>query len=209
MQTSRQRILDFLHREHRGTVKDLARLLEMTPTGVRQHLAVLEHDGLVTAEVERGHVGRPAFVYRLTDAGEALFPKGYDVLVNLLMEEIRQVAGADILQRILRRVADRMAQQNRDRVDGKALGDRVQVAVELMREQGCVAHVEDRDGMYYLHERTCPYPAVARRNSAVCALEVDLVRRLTGADARLVSSLLRGDPACVYRIRPVEGAAEP
>ena len=209
MQTSRQQILDFLHREHRGTVKELARLLEMTPTGVRQHLAILEHDGLIAAEVERGHVGRPAFVYRLTDAGEALFPKGYDVLVNLLMEEIRQVAGADILQRILRRVADRMTQQNRDRIEGKALDERVQVAVELMREQGCVADVEDRDGMYYLHERTCPYPAVARRNSAVCALEVDLVRRLTGADARLVSSLLRGDPACVYRIRPLESTAKP
>jgi predicted ArsR family transcriptional regulator len=204
MQATRQEILDYLHREHSGTVRDFARQLNLTPTGVRQHLTVLERDGLVAAREERGRVGRPAYIYSLTEKGEALYPKSYDVLANLLMEEVRHVAGSDALQQILRRVSDRMAQQSRDRVEGKSLGERVEVAVEMMREQGCVASFEERDGVYYLHECTCPYPAVARRNSAVCALEVDLVRRLTGADARLVSSLLRGDRACIYRIRPRE-----
>jgi DeoR family suf operon transcriptional repressor len=202
MQSTRQQILNHLHRERSGSVKELALLLAMTTTGVRQHLAILEREGLIVAEADRGHVGRPAFIYRLTDTGEALYPKQYDVLANLLMEEIRQVAGADILQRILRRVADRMAQQQRERVEGKSIGDRIEVVAELMREQGCAAFAEERDGVYYVHECTCPYPAVARKNAAICALEVDLVRRLTGCDARLVSSLLRGDAACVYRIRP-------
>lgn len=206
MQPTRRQILDHLHHEHDATVKELARLLSLTPTGVRQHLAVLEREGLVSAECDRGHVGRPAFVYRLSEAGEALYPKPYDVLVNMLMEEIRQVAGAEVLQRILRRVADRMAEEHRGRVEGLSLPQRIELAAELMRAQGCVAHTEERDGVFYLHESTCPYPAVARRNSAVCALEVDLVRRLTGGDARLVSSLLRGDRACVYRVRPRDPA---
>lgn len=209
MQSTRQQILDHLHLEHRGTVKELARRLCLTPTGVRQHLSILEREGLVEAEVDRGHVGRPAYVYRLSESGEALYPKRYDMLVNLLMEEIRQVAGADILQRILRRVADRLAQQYRDRTESHTLAERVEVAAELMREQGCVAFTEERDGVFYLHECTCPYPAVASRNSAICALEVDLVRRLTGSDARLVSSLLRGDTACIYRVRPREPADTP
>jgi predicted ArsR family transcriptional regulator len=46
---------------------------------------------------------------------------------------------------------------------------------------------------------------VARQHSAVCALEVGFVQQMTGADARLVGSLLRGDPACSYRVR--DGAA--
>ena len=207
MQATRQEILDYLHREHSGTVKDFAGQFNLTPTGVRQHLTMLERDGLVVAREERGRVGRPALVYSLTDKGEALYPKNYAVLANLLMEEVRAVAGADALQRILRRVSDRMAQQSRDRTEGKSLAERVEVAAELLREQGCIASCEERDGVFYLSECTCPYPVVARRNSAVCALEVDLVRRLTGADARLVSSLLRGDRACVYRIRPAVAPA--
>lgn len=204
MQPTRQQILDLLHREHSSNVRTLAGSLSMTATGVRQHLAVLEREGLVAADTERGHVGRPAYIYRLTDAGEALYPKRYDVLVNMLMEEIRSVAGSDILQRILRRVAGRMAEQQEDRFAGLPVRERVEAVAQLMRDQGCVATTEQRDGMYFLHECTCPYPAVARRNSAVCALEVDLVRRLTGSDARLVASLLRGDAACIYRIRPTE-----
>jgi predicted ArsR family transcriptional regulator len=209
MQATRQEILDYLHREHRGTVKDFAAVLGLTPTGVRQHLTALERDGLVIAHEERGRVGRPAFVYTLTEKGEATYPKQYDVLANLLMEEVRTVAGAEVLQRILRRVSDRIAQQNRERVEGRTLAERVDVAVQLMREQGCIASAEERDGVFYLKECTCPYPAIARQNRAVCALEVDLVRRLTGADARLVSSLMRGDSACVYRIRPLDAPTPP
>jgi predicted ArsR family transcriptional regulator len=46
MQSTRQQILDHLHLEHRGTVKELARRLCLTPTGVRQHLSILEREGL-------------------------------------------------------------------------------------------------------------------------------------------------------------------
>jgi DeoR family suf operon transcriptional repressor len=204
MQATRQDILDHLHRESRATVKELASVLGLTFTGVRQHLTVLERDDLVVAREERGRVGRPAFVYSLTAKGEALYPKNYDVLANMLMEEIRAIAGADSLQRVLRRISARMADQRMDRVEGRPLGERVEETVQIMREMGCIADAERKGDEFFLHQCTCPYPNVARRNSGVCALEVDYVRRLTGADARLVTSLLRGDRACTYRIRPVQ-----
>jgi len=46
-------------------------------------------------------------------------------------------------------------------------------------------------------------PKVAKQAAAACALHADFVRRLTGADTRLAQSLLRGQRACTYRIRPV------
>lgn len=207
MQSTRQAILDLIHRDGRATVKDLAPALGLTATGVRQHLAVLERDGLVQAQEERGRVGRPAFVYTLTEQGEGRYRKNYDVLANMLIEEIRALAGADALQRVLRRVSFRMADQQRERVEGRGLGERVDETVRILREMGCIADCERQGEEYYLHQRTCPYPNVARRNSGVCALEVNFVGRLTGADARLVTSLLRGDEACTYRIRPA--AARP
>ncbi len=202
MQATRQQILDYLHSERRGTVKDLAALLSITFTGVRQHLALLEREGLVSAHEERGRVGRPAFIYALTERGEALYPKNYDVLANMLLEEVRAIAGAEALQRVLRRVSSRMAERQIERVEGKCLADRVQETVNVLREMGCVADAECRGNELFIHQHTCPYPNVAQRNSGVCALEVDFVRRLTGADAKLVASMLRGDRACSYRIRP-------
>ena len=209
MQATRQQILDHLHSEGQASVKQLATLLSLTPTAVRQHLGVLEREELVRAHEERGHVGRPAFLYALTEQGEARYPKRYDVLANMLMEEIRGTAGADALQQVLRRVSVRMADQCMPRMEGKNLAQRVTEVTEIMREMGCVASCERNGDEFLLHQCTCPYPNVARRNSGVCALEVNLVRRLTGGDARLVSSLLRGDRACTYRIRPTSPPAAP
>src|SRR4051794_21962147 len=115
MQASRQQILEHLHHHGRSTVKKMAGLFGLTPTGVRQHLAVLERDGLIEAEEQRGRVGRPAFVYQLTERGEASFPTNYAMLANLLLEELRSMAGADALQRLLRRVSSRMAECYGDR----------------------------------------------------------------------------------------------
>jgi DeoR family suf operon transcriptional repressor len=199
---SKEQILTYLHHQGHATVQELADLLAMTPTGVRQHLTALSRDGLVAATETRGHVGRPALVYELTPRGEGRFPANYAMLVNLLLEEVRTMAGADALQRLLRRVSGRMADSYSDRVQGKTTAGRVEAAAAVLREQGSDVEVSASGGEYFIRQCTCPYPEVARQHSAVCALEVDFVQRMTGADARLVGSLLRGDAACSYRVRP-------
>ena len=202
MQTSREQILAYLHQHGQGTVRDLAQLLGVTATCVRQHLAVLDREGMLEAREARGHLGRPAHVYSLSDRAEAIFPKNYAMLTNLLLEEVRSMAGADALQKLLRRVSARMADRYSERVAGKSLPERVEATATILCELGTVVEVKQQEDQTFIRQCTCPYPQVARRHSAVCALEVDFVQRLTGSDARLVGSLLRGDSACVYRIPP-------
>ncbi len=202
MQATRQQILDYLRRNSRATVKELDAHLGLTSTGVRQHLTVLEREGLVEAHEERGHVGRPALVYQLSDKGDALYPKKYDQLANILLEEVREVAGAQALQTLLRRVALRFAQPYSERLEGKSLPERVNEAARIINERGSEADcVKDGDD-WLIHQYTCPFPQVARQNSCICAADVEFVRQLVGSDARLSTSLLRGDRACTYRIRP-------
>ena len=98
MQSTRGRMLEYLQRHGRATVKELGQLLGLTATGIRQHLTVLERDGLVTAREERGRVGRPTLVYSLTNEADALVPKTYDVLASVLLEEIRATDGNEKLQ---------------------------------------------------------------------------------------------------------------
>ncbi len=201
MQETRQQILDYLRREGRATVKELERLLGLTSTGIRQHLTVLERDGLVEAFEERGRVGRPALVYRLTEQGDAIYPKQYDLLANIVLEEVREVAGAEGLQTILRRVATRFADPYRERLNGKSLPERVAEATQIIQERGCESDSLHDGEDWLISQFTCPFPNVARENSSVCALDVEFVGQLVGADARLTKSLLRGDRSCTYRIR--------
>jgi predicted ArsR family transcriptional regulator len=208
MQTTRQHILEHLQRHGRATVKELGQLLRLTSTGIRQHLTVLERDGLVLAREERGRVGRPTLVYTLTEKAETLFPKGYDELATALLEEIRAEEGSERLYQLLHRVAQRLAESFWERVQGKSLAERVEETALILQEQGCLVDWEQRDSEFFLHEFTCPLSKMAKQDSSVCTLHLELVRLLTGADTRLVRSLLRGERACTYRIRPLaeEGA---
>ncbi len=207
MQATRQDILDYLRRHGEATVRSLASVLHLTTTGIRQHLAVLERDGLVKVRETRGRVGRPALVYSLTPAGDALFPHLYDDLSNLLLEEIRILAGTKGLQSVLMRLANRSAEPYNARMQGKTLPARVDEAVSVINGRGCVADAtRSDDGSYLINQFTCPFPNVARVHRGVCAMEVEFVKHLTGGDVRLTNSLLRGDPCCTYRVRP-QGAS--
>ena len=201
MQATRRGILDFLRRRSQATVKDIGEELGLTSTGIRQHLTVLERDGLVTAQEVRGHVGRPALVYRLTPDGDALYPKRYDDLAIALIEEARSLLGPQALQQLLRNVATRFADAYAPRLEGKPVAERVREAAAIMQEGGNIATATEEGGEILLRQHTCPFWSVAERNSAVCALDVQFVRQVCGADARLTTSLLRGDDCCTFRIR--------
>ena len=202
LQSTRQQILQYLQRHGRATVKELGQLLGLTSTGIRQHLTVLERDGLVEAREERGRVGRPTLVYSLTEKADGLFPKTYDLLATVLLEEIRTNDGNEKLHQLLHRVAQRLASPYLDRVEGLPLADRIGETARIMEEQGSLVDCVESNGDYYIDEFTCPFPKVAQRDRAVCALHVEFVRLLSGGDTRLTRSLLRGERACTYRIRP-------
>jgi len=151
MQTTRQEILQHLQRDGRATVKELGQLLGLTSTGIRQHLTVLERDGLVLAREERGGVGRPTLVYSLTDKAESLFPRSYDDLASSLLEELRASEGRERVYQILHRVAGRMADAYWERVQGKDTAERVKETAAIMQEQGCLVDWAERDGEFLLN----------------------------------------------------------
>src|SRR5688500_496173 len=150
MQATRQAILDHLRRFGEATVRDLADLLHLTATGIRQHLTILERDSLVAIKEARGRVGRPALVYQLTSAGEAQFPSRYDELSNLMLDEIRAIAGSKGLQSVLMRVAARSAEVYEPRLRNKPLAGRVDEAAQIISERGCMADVRRSNGNEYL-----------------------------------------------------------
>ena len=109
MQSTRQAILDYLRMHREATVRDLSRELSLTTTGIRQHLSILEQDGLVAYRDLKGRVGRPALAYRLTDAGEALYPKAYDRLAVALLEAAGEVCPDGLQEKLVVAAAGRLA----------------------------------------------------------------------------------------------------
>src|SRR6266704_408733 len=88
----RGEVLLELKRAQPLTAKQLAEKLGVSPNAVRHHLKELEAGSLIVYGREQRGVGAPTFAYRLSAAGEALFPRAYEATLTQLPERVALVA---------------------------------------------------------------------------------------------------------------------
>jgi predicted transcriptional regulator len=70
---TRKSILLFLKEKGPMTIDELSSKLNITRAAIRQHLLSLEKKGLINYIVERKNIGRPPFLYKLSEKAEDLF----------------------------------------------------------------------------------------------------------------------------------------
>src|SRR5918996_1361418 len=97
---TRRAVLDLLKRNGEQTVAQLGAALGLSGVGVRRHLEVLEHIGLVRQTTRSQGRGRPAYVYALTEMGHDLFPRNYHQLVGQLLEAATSELGPEGVERL-------------------------------------------------------------------------------------------------------------
>lgn len=200
--TTRQTILELLKASSQGlSAAELAELLRLTPAAARRHLTRLEGEGLAKLELKRLPLGRPSFIYSLTTKGEETFPRGYDRLLLEILDLVGSWEGGQKLYQLFQRRADGLFLNWRARVYGDSPAEKLARLTELLNEQGYMAHwVRRKEGPAILRLLNCPFLAVARRYDQFCCREEKLWARLLGTDVERLSSLSRGDRACVYQV---------
>ncbi|HLG50375.1 MAG TPA: winged helix-turn-helix transcriptional regulator [Chloroflexota bacterium] len=211
MQPTRRAILDLLKRHGRATLDQLAREIGVVPMTIRAHLAILERDGLVEYHQERGKVGRPRFVYCLTQQAQEHFPKSYEALCNRVLDAVTSPSCAVAPAVLAERIAESWASERLDRVSGKSLRERVHIVAAIRTEEGAMASAtETPDGSMIIQQWHCPASCVARRHpDVVCAAEMSYIQRLLGVPIERVSWRLEGADTCSYRIPSVSEPSEP
>ena len=201
MQRTRREILNILKRQGRATLEELANGVGLVPVTVRAHLNVLERDDLVRYEEVRGRVGRPYYVYTLTEEAEELFPKNYDVLTNRVLDSLEAIGGRDALERLAEQMAASWAKQHAERLAGKTPGERVVEAAKVRSEEGAWAEVEESEHGHTIVQYNCSCPQVSNRHPEVtCAAELAYLRRLLGPEVERVAWRQNGDRLCRYRV---------
>jgi predicted ArsR family transcriptional regulator len=185
------------------TVDDLAARLELTPNGVRFHLADLERDGLVAQRSVRRGPRKPSHGYSLTAAGEALFPRAYDAVLNGVLREVRGDRGGDALRSMFDRLGRDLAERHAHRFPGLDQEARVGEAVRVLGELGGAATVERAEaGATVVAGRSCPFAAVVPEHPEVCALlEGFLECALPGCDVAERCDKV-GTPHCRFEVSP-------
>jgi DeoR family suf operon transcriptional repressor len=201
---TRRALLDALKRQGEARADELATTLGITVSAVRQHLAALHGDGLVTHSEVRAGPGRPHHKYRLSEQGDNLFPRRYAQIVTDLLVEAEAEDPA-MIERMFARRRDRRVERAKERLAGKSLPDQVAELTQILDEDGYLAEaVVQDDGSFRIVEHNCAILAVASRYGAACSTELEFIREvLPAARVERVAHLLSGGHVCAYEVSPL------
>jgi len=199
--TTRREILSLIKRRGPMTVQELSRSLEITPMGVRQHLAILERDGCVQSNGVRRGQGRPSRVYSITLEGDKVFPRTYEQIATALLDDVKSLDGEAKVDALFEYRRKRQLEQYRARMGGKDLAEKVATLVQIRNEEGYLAEGEQRDkDTFALIEHNCPIRAVAGTYRQACACELALFADALGAEVSRTDHIVAGAPHCRYTI---------
>jgi predicted ArsR family transcriptional regulator len=200
MQETRHQILTILKEKGSATVDDLAVSLELTPITVRHHLSILLGEGYLSAQQVRRKVGRPHYVYSLTDKAADVFPQGYHLLTDRLLDELKGMVGQEGTEVLLARLADKLAASIKPDVGDGTLEERLDKAANLLVAEGFLARWEKTADGYVFYELNCPYRRVIQHHPEVCTMDQRFLSDVLRIGVEKIDCIVAGGERCSYRV---------
>jgi predicted ArsR family transcriptional regulator len=205
MKSTRDQMRELLAARGEATVTEIAKALGMNQANIRRHLEVLRAEGLVDVSVRRHVVGRPSYVYSLSERAEEQSGH-YPRLVNRMVRRIASLpeGGPELLSQVFEGVAEDIAGAYRPLVTGATVEERVAQTSVALRDEGIVDHWRrDADG-YHLMNTACPYRKAAELTDAPCHADHKTVELLVGAPVEQVARMVDGQPVCEYVVKDIK-----
>ena len=208
MKSTRDLMRDVLAIRGEATVADISRDLALNQANIRRHLEVLRAEGLVDVTIRRHEIGRPSYVYKLTERAEEMSAH-YPRLVNRMVKRLAaQPDSGPLLSRLFDGVAEDVAVAHRQEVTGVTLRERVAETSTALKEEGIVDHWRKDDDGFHLMNTTCPYRKAAEASDAPCHADHKVVESLIGAPVEQVSRIVDGHHMCEYVVRDIVDGVE-
>src|ERR1041385_8715001 len=117
---TRREILELLKWGGPSDSVSLASKLGVSAMAVRQHLYAMRDEGHVTYEEEARPIGRPAKLWRVTQATDRFFPDGHADLTVSLLGAMTEAFGKNGLDRLIATRARQQVEAYRKRVPAGA-----------------------------------------------------------------------------------------
>src|SRR5436309_6403772 len=165
--STRGRILNLLRTRDR-TVNELAEELRLTDNAVRAHLASLERDRLVAQSGMKPGIRKPHVTYALGTEAEQLFPKSYGRLVSLLMTIFSRQVKRRNLRAGMRAAGRTIAQEHLRALKGKTRQQRIDAALEMLKELGGAATFHEEAGKHFIYGNGTAIAAGRANHPSAC-----------------------------------------
>ena len=199
---SRRLVMEYIKQQGQATAGEVAEHLAITREGARQQLKLLEQEGWITRTDNGGSggVGRPEIGFRITPAGDHIFPKNYGGLSLTLVDTVADQFGQGALVKLLAAITEQQVKQWEPKLKGKTLAQRIKALKGIYFEDDPHTSVKKDARGYVLVERNCPYLTVAMRRPQLCSVTVCTLTRLLGVRVVREERFQDDDRRCVFRV---------
>lgn len=198
-------ILDLLRQQDSLSVTELAEVMQVTATAVRQRLTRLMAQGYIDRATSRAGRGRPSHRYVLTNKGRRKTGANFADLAMALWQEIRAIKDTEVRSGLIPRIAKRLAEMYSERVTGETLEAKMRTLADVFNDRRVPFVVEPAAPSHPLPVLTalaCPYPELAEQDRSVCAMERMLFAEVLGESVKLSKCRLDGETCCSFEVTP-------
>lgn len=198
---SRDRILDLLLKSEAPlSVQSLAASLGISRNAAHQQVMALEREGLVERDSAIRTRGRPSQGFRLSDAGNATFPRQYALLARELLDQLSKYLGPAELSVAMERIGTSLADSLRSGL-GSDPSQRLTLIASLMRQLGYEAATVDGPDGTEIEAHNCVFHDLAFADQSICEVDLSLLRSLSGKAVEHRRCMARGERSCRFAFK--------
>lgn len=198
---TREKIILLLKKRGTMSIDDISKELNITPMGIRQHLLSLEKKGLIDYVAKRQGIGRPAFLYKLTDKADDLFPKAYREFIVTTFKDIEKNEGRDKIDEILKWRKNRLLKDMKEALsDKKTFQEKVYGFKDILESKGYLVEFKATNKYYTLKQYNCPIYKLAAEFKEACQYELQMYKDILGRAVSREECISEGDHSCTYII---------
>jgi len=201
-------VLVALKRTQPLTAAELAESFGVTTNAIRRHLKELEVEQLIEHVREQRGQGAPTHAYRLTERGQALFPRRYDKELTAVLEFLERQSGREAVRLFFEERFQGKADEILGRLGDAPFDERVSAVVEYLRQEGFMPNLSVGGEGMRLAEHNCAMHVVAQRYPEVCDTELTFLTTVLGPGVQRERHIVTGCNACEYAITR-NGEADP
>ena len=197
---SRYEILKLL-KKRKLRISEISEILDMSQTAIRQHMAILEGNGLVEKSSLKEGMGRPKFYYFLSEKAEVFFPKAYVKLIEWIVEDIIKTKGVDELRDILIRLGKEQSVKYKIRFGSNSVYEDVRTLVEVLKERDMVVEIDENHDSVIIKQYNCLFYNISKKfGRTICEFDHSFIDALIEKEIEVLTCIANGDRYCSFRI---------
>lgn len=200
--STKLRLLQVLKKEHTSTMREMMRHFSVSEISVRKHINILLEEGFIQEESVKQNVGRPYYVYTLTEKGHQTFLKRFETLPVEFLEgleeaEERKAVTQGLEERMYKEIHAFKQALDSDDIEGRMaeithMHDKNEYMIEFFKKE---------DGNYEIRNYHCPIINISSQYNEICANEKEIVTEgFPHSKVIAHTCITEGDHLCTWTI---------